>query len=93
MVKMVLRFNRQVLPPLLHSCICSDSFIPEFWFRWETDRQFIGTYMDLGLMSMGGIGGAVGGIFFDVAFPPPPLVLYLNRNSLSGATNIPTSSR
>lgn len=31
--KVILRFDRQVLPPLLHGCICSDSFIPEFWFR------------------------------------------------------------
>lgn len=31
--KVILKFDRQVLPPLLHGCICSDSFIPEFWFR------------------------------------------------------------
>ncbi|CAM9102885.1 unnamed protein product [Ectocarpus fasciculatus] len=32
-VKVVLKFDRLVLPPLLHGCICSESFIPEFWFR------------------------------------------------------------
>lgn len=32
-VKVILKFDRLVLPPLLHGCICSESFIPEFWFR------------------------------------------------------------
>ncbi|CAM9352490.1 unnamed protein product [Scytosiphon promiscuus] len=32
-VKVILKFDRPVLPPLLHGCICSESFIPEFWFR------------------------------------------------------------
>ncbi|CAN0485189.1 unnamed protein product [Ectocarpus sp. 8 AP-2014] len=32
-VKVILKFDRRVLPPLLHGCICSESFIPEFWFR------------------------------------------------------------
>ncbi|CAM9175386.1 unnamed protein product [Sphacelaria rigidula] len=30
--KVILKFDQQVLPPLLHGCISSDSFIPEFWF-------------------------------------------------------------
>lgn len=33
-VKVILKFDRPVLPPLLHGCICSESFIPEFWFRY-----------------------------------------------------------
>lgn len=33
--KVILKFERPVLPPLLHGCICSESFIPEFWFRWD----------------------------------------------------------
>ncbi|CAM9965114.1 unnamed protein product, partial [Sphacelaria rigidula] len=32
--KVILKFDQQVLPPLLHSCISSDSFIPEFWFSF-----------------------------------------------------------
>ncbi|CAM9742404.1 unnamed protein product [Discosporangium mesarthrocarpum] len=32
-VKMVLKFSRPFLPSLVHGCICSDSFVPEFWFR------------------------------------------------------------
>ncbi|CAM9146604.1 unnamed protein product [Ectocarpus sp. 12 AP-2014] len=32
-VKVILKFDRRVLPRLLHGCICSESFIPEFWFR------------------------------------------------------------
>ena len=32
-VKVILKFDRAALPPLLHGCICSESFIPEFWFR------------------------------------------------------------
>lgn len=34
-VKVILKFDRPILPPLLHGCICSESFIPEFWFRYE----------------------------------------------------------
>ncbi|CAM9165004.1 unnamed protein product, partial [Ascophyllum nodosum] len=33
-VKVILRFEGSVLPPLLHGCICSESFIPEFWFSF-----------------------------------------------------------
>eukprot|EP00752_Nemacystus_decipiens_P010662 g9494.t1 len=36
-VKVILKFDRPVLPPLLHGCICSESFIPEFWFRHVPD--------------------------------------------------------
>ncbi|CAM9469712.1 unnamed protein product [Pylaiella littoralis] len=36
-VKVILKFDRPVLPPLLHGCICSESFIPEFWFRHMPD--------------------------------------------------------
>lgn len=32
--KVVLKFDRPAFPPLLHGCICSESFIPEFWFRY-----------------------------------------------------------
>lgn len=33
-VKVILKFDGPALPPLLHGCICSESFIPEFWFRF-----------------------------------------------------------
>ncbi|CAM9185090.1 unnamed protein product, partial [Laminaria digitata] len=32
-VKVILKFDREALPRLLHGCVCSESFIPEFWFR------------------------------------------------------------
>lgn len=31
--KVILKFDRAALPQLLHGCVCSESFIPEFWFR------------------------------------------------------------